>query len=102
MASEIAGARSYPLTACKRIITIEHMRLLMDSDCLIKLVKASLKELVCHHFIVEIPPLVIKETVHESKGLPDAEVIQANLDKKHLAVSGVISPMKRGEDAVYA
>jgi len=74
----------------------------MDSDCLIKLVKASLKEIVCRHFTVEIPPLVLKEVVHDSKGQPDANIVKTNLEKNLLAVSEDLPRAVKGEDAVYA
>lgn len=34
----------------------------MDADCLIKLTKAGLKELVCEAWSVSIPALVLEET----------------------------------------
>lgn len=74
----------------------------MDSDCLIKLVKASLKEMVCDHFTVMVPPLVIKEVVHDSKGQPDAAVVRANLEKELIRVSDAAQKAAKGEDAVYA
>jgi rRNA-processing protein FCF1 len=78
------------------------MRLLMDSDCLIKLAKSSLKELVCRSFTVVIPPLVRKEVVDEGSGRPDAELVRENLEKKLLSQSaGRERSVSRGEEAVF-
>jgi hypothetical protein len=75
------------------------MKLLMDSDCLTKLVKSSLKETVCAGFSVEIPLLVKKEVVDNSGDEPDAEVIKTNVEKNRIRVS---TPRhSKGEEAVF-
>ena len=55
----------------------------MDSDCLIKLTKAGLKESVCKHEKVVIPQIVKKEVVEagKAKGHPDAELIEKNIER---------------------
>jgi hypothetical protein len=77
------------------------MRLLMDSDCLIKLARSSLKEVVCRSFTVVIPPLVRREVVDKSRGRPDAEIVRKNLDSKLLSLSERRHPASKGEEAVF-
>lgn len=78
------------------------MKLLMDSDCLIKLVKSSLKELVCAGYSVEIPSLVRKEVVEDSEGQADATVVRENLKKKLLTEVKSELHSAKGEDAVFS
>jgi len=65
------------------------MKIVMDSDVLIKLTKASVKELVASNFEIHIPPEVKKEAVNEGKtrGYPDALVIDENVNAGKLKVS---------------
>ncbi len=93
------------MTNCVRMITMEHMNVAMDADCLIKLTKAGLKEAICDVWHVVIPPLVRDETVTRGRGLPDAEQIQANIDSERIIVAegnpdGQIKHHIKGEDAV--
>ncbi|MCP4750863.1 MAG: hypothetical protein GY866_08220 [Proteobacteria bacterium] len=55
----------------------------MDSDCLIKLTKSGLKELVCSHCAVTIPSVVEVEIVDsgKAKGCADAYVVDDNVKK---------------------
>ena len=57
------------------------MKVVMDSDCLIKLVKAGAKEAVVAAMYVFIPPAVKRETVEEAKkrGYQDAAIIEENI-----------------------
>ncbi|MEW6365034.1 MAG: hypothetical protein AB1714_10395 [Acidobacteriota bacterium] len=66
----------------------------MDADCLIKLTKAGLKELVAHHNTVTIPQVVWAEVVvaGKVKGMPDALVVEENVNR------GVISLVQHRED----
>lgn len=66
------------------------MKILMDSDCLIKLTKAGLKEEVCKQFEVTIPYAVKKEVVDigKSKGLPDAELVEKNIENDFIHITG--------------
>jgi rRNA-processing protein FCF1 len=59
------------------------MKLLMDADCLIKLTKAGLNEVVCDHDQVAIPEAVRREVVDEgrARGFADAEVVERNLQR---------------------
>lgn len=73
----------------------------MDSDCLVKLTKAGIKESIVSAMEVYIPPLVKKETVGEAKerGYQDAFEIEENIDKKALRV---VSPRMKKTSAVAA
>jgi len=64
------------------------MKLVMDSDCLVKLTKAGAKEAILSSIEVSIPALVKKETVDEAKdkGHQDGLIIEENLRKKSLRV----------------
>lgn len=64
------------------------MKIVMDSDCLVKLTKAGGKEVVAEAMEVHIPKLVRKETVDDvrERGFPDALAIEENIDKKMLQV----------------
>ncbi|MBI5185279.1 MAG: hypothetical protein HZA01_06085 [Nitrospinae bacterium] len=73
----------------------------MDSDCLIKLTKSRLKELVCKNFSIVIPQLVKEETVDNAQGHPDAMVIKKNLEMKLITSDKLPSSFKKGEDAIF-
>jgi rRNA-processing protein FCF1 len=62
------------------------MKLVMDSDCLVKLTKAGAKEAILLSIEVSIPTLVKRETVDEAKekGHQDSLMIEENLRKKTL------------------
>ena len=60
----------------------------MDSDVLIKLTKIGLKEIIASMLEIYIPKRVYEETVVESKGYPDAEKIQENIDAGNIHVFG--------------
>jgi hypothetical protein len=64
------------------------MKVVMDSDCLIKLSKAGAKEAVVSAMEISIPPLVKKETVDEAKasGCHDAFIIEENISHRSLRV----------------
>ncbi len=64
------------------------MKIVMDSDCLIKLTKAMAKEAVLSVMEVYIPQLVKEETVDEvkGKGYQDALVIEKNIESNVLYV----------------
>lgn len=73
----------------------------MDADCLIKLTKAKLKELVCKNFTVIIPRTVKEEVIDNAHGHPDAAILKENLEKDLLTVNKLRSPSKKGEDAIF-
>lgn len=60
----------------------------MDSDVLIKVAKASVKDLIASNFEVHIPPKVKDETVNEgrARGYPDAPVIDENIRRGKLRI----------------
>jgi rRNA-processing protein FCF1 len=78
------------------------MNVLMDSDCLIKLTKAGIKETVCAHISVVIPQVVTHEVIDLGKNHPDSMVIKDNLDKGLLSLSGIETQDVKGEEAVLA
>jgi rRNA-processing protein FCF1 len=81
------------------------MEILMDADCLIKLTKAGLKEFICNHEKIIIPGIVKREVVDtgKSKGHPDAELIEKNIDHALIIVAkeGALNHMK-GDQALVA
>jgi rRNA-processing protein FCF1 len=80
-------------------ITSDDMNLVMDSDCLIKLTKAGLKEAVCEAWKVHIPPLVYRETTREAPRLPDAERIKENVASGQLHLGEGPAGSGKGEEA---
>ncbi len=62
------------------------MKLVMDSDSLIKLTKAGAKEVVLNNIEVSIPPSVVNETTGSKEKFPDALRIHENIDKGLLKV----------------
>jgi rRNA-processing protein FCF1 len=78
------------------------MKVLMDADCLIKLTKAKLKELVCKNFTVIIPQTVKEEVVDNAQGHPDTEAIKENLDNALIMINKSSESLKKGEDAIFA
>ena len=81
---------------------MHHMNVLMDADCLIKVTKAGLKEVVCSHLSVVIPQIVKHEVVDLGKDHPDSMVIKDNFDKGLLTLSGIETHDARGEEAAPA
>ncbi len=65
------------------------MKIVMDSDALIKLTKTSVKDLIASNFELCIPLEVEKEAVNEGKlrGYPDALVIAENIGSGKLKVA---------------
>lgn len=68
--------------------TIDYMKVLIDSDALIKLTRAGMKELLVTAFSVCIPQAVAVETASDDMctRYPDAVVIKDNLEKELLHV----------------
>ncbi len=62
------------------------MKLVMDSDSLIKLTKAGAKEIVLSNIEVFIPPSVENETTGGKEKFPDALRIHENINKGLLKV----------------
>lgn len=78
------------------------MKLLMDADCLIKLTKSKLKELVCKHFSVTIPQLVKEEITYNVHEYLDAVIINENIENKLITLNTISFPSKKGEDAIFS
>ncbi len=80
------------------------MKILMDSDCLIKLTKSGLKESICKQDEITIPVVVKQEVVDagRSKGVPDAESVEENIQRGILHVTGrrKSSAPTRGDQAL--
>lgn len=76
----------------------------MDADCLIKLTKAGLKELVGAKDTIIIPKIVKKEVVDSGKlnGCADAYVVEKNIDKKIIAIIETSSNYTKGDQALIA
>lgn len=72
------------------------MKVVMDSDALIKIAKSSLKDLIVSNISVHIPCGVKKESVEEGKaaGFADAVLLEKNVS---LGKIGVVSARKRRE-----
>jgi len=66
------------------------MKILMDADCLIKLIKAGLKESICQQYEIFVPFVIKKEVVDagKKKGVSDAELAEKNIEKGIISVVG--------------
>ncbi|MGH9910714.1 MAG: hypothetical protein ACRD32_08735 [Nitrososphaerales archaeon] len=64
------------------------MKVLMDTDAVIKLTKSSLKELIVSNISVAIPASVSNESVREgkAKGYPDALLLEKNIRGRKINV----------------
>jgi len=62
------------------------MKLVIDSDSLIKLAKAGAKEKVLGNIEVYIPPMVMSETTQHKDKFIDALIIYENIEKGFLKV----------------
>ncbi len=71
----------------------------MDSDCLVKLTKAGLKERVCAAWDIHIPALVRRETTAEAARFPDAVQIRDNIAAGLITVAADRRRRKQSEDA---
>ncbi len=80
------------------------MKLLMDADCLIKLTKAGLKELVANKDSVSIPEAVKREVVDagKKKQCLDAFVVEKNIESKMIAVIDLPMQVEKGDQALIA
>ena len=86
------------------LVTLDYMKLLMDADCLIKLTKAGLKELVVLKCDVFIPELVKREVVDagKKKECPDAFAVEKNIESKLIAVIDAPATVEKGDHALIA
>ena len=74
----------------------------MDTDCLIKLTKSKLKELVCKNFSVTIPLLVKEEIIYNAQEHHDAVIIRENIENKLITLNTISLSTKKGEDAIFS
>ena len=84
---------------------MEHMDILLDADCLIKLTKAGLKEFICKEETIVIPATVKGEVVDAGKsaGHPDADLIEENIRHGLIAIAKeVASDHVKGDQALVA
>lgn len=74
----------------------------MDADCLIKLTKAGLKELVGTHDVIIIPEVVRKEVVEagKNKGLADAALVEKNILAKRVHIAKGSRSYGTGDEAL--
>lgn len=75
------------------------MKIVMDSDALIKLTKSGAKGLITENFDVTIPDRVYEETVTQAAAYPDAQEIDRNVEARRIEVKKT-SATERGEMAV--
>jgi len=80
------------------------MKLLMDADCLIKLTKAGLKELVTTKDSISIPEQVKREVVDagKKKQCADAIAVEKNIGSKMISVIDVPVQVEKGDQALIA
>jgi len=80
------------------------MKLLMDADCLIKLTKAGLKELVTTKDSISIPEHVKREVVDagKKKQCADAIAVEKNIGSKMISVIDVPVQVEKGDQALIA
>ena len=78
------------------------MKLLMDADCLIKLTKAGLKDLVGKQDIIFIPEVVQNEVVDagKEKGCTDAFIVEKNIEDKVIKIAESFSNHTKGDEAL--
>ncbi len=86
------------------LVTMDYMRLLMDADCLIKLTKAGLKDLVGSKNFIFIPDVVKNEVVDagKEKGCPDAFIVEKNIEAQIITIAKTSSNHKKGDEALIA
>jgi rRNA-processing protein FCF1 len=76
----------------------------MDSDCLIKLTKAGLKDIVGSKDIIYVPDVVQREVVDagKEKGCPDAFTVEKNIEANIITIAEASSNYTKGEEALLA
>ena len=80
------------------------MKLLMDADCLIKITKAGLKDLVGSRYIIFIPGVVQREVVEagKEKGCPDAFMVEKNIEAEVITILETSLDHANGDEALIA
>ncbi len=76
----------------------------MDADCLIKLTKAGLKELIASHETIMIPEMVRREVVDagKAKGCYDAVLVEKNVAAKTIQIAKEPSSQETGDETAIA
>jgi rRNA-processing protein FCF1 len=79
-----------------------YMNLFMDSDCLIKLTKSGLKNLVEAHCTIIIPKIVEHEVVAEGKKktCDDAYAVEKNISRGGIRIHDSDKKVMSGDDAL--
>jgi len=92
-----------PLDFCNLKITILHkmIKILMDSDCIIKITRAGLKEVILDFFDVFIAEEVKIEVIDKGlrKGYTDAKIVKENIEKNKIKIIKGLGEGK-GDDAI--
>jgi rRNA-processing protein FCF1 len=80
------------------------MKLLMDADCLIKLTKAGLKELVADNALIDLPETVKCEVVDAGKvkGCMDSFAVEQNIASRMIKVIQSSGDYVKGDHALIA
>jgi len=80
------------------------MKLLMDADCLIKLTKAGLKEMVAEANALFIPAAVKREVVDtgKNKGCGDAFIVEENIAAQKITVVESTTHYIEGDESLVA
>ncbi len=78
------------------------MKLLMDADCLIKLTKAGLKDLVGSKLAIFVPEVVKREVVDAGKerACPDAYMVEKNVDANVIEIAEAPFYYSKGDEAL--
>ena len=92
------------MTKRSPLLTIDYMKLLMDADCLIKITKAGLKDLVVDANLLFIPDLVKREVVDtgKDKGCADAFIVEENIEAQRITVVESTTQYPDGDEALVA
>lgn len=91
------------LTYGSLMLTMDYiMKIFMDSDCLIKIAKAGLKELIGRCYQIFIPDIVQNEVVFagKDKGCEDAFIVEENIKAKIIHILESSSNFENGDDAL--
>lgn len=80
------------------------MKLLMDADCLIKLTKAGLKELIAENALIDLPETVKQEVVDAGKlkGCMDSFAVEQNIKSQMIKVIQSSGDYTKGDHALAA
>jgi rRNA-processing protein FCF1 len=84
------------------MFTMNYMKLLMDADCLIKLARAGLKDLVGSKYTIFIPKVVQGEVVEagKKKGCIDAVVVEKNIKTNVIRITKGLSNYTKVDEAL--